>query len=410
MRILFIVPYVPNLVRVRPYNLIKTLSKRGHKIILATLWTSPDEQKDIEAIRPFCEEVVALFLSHKRAYINTLAAFPTHEPLQASYCWHPGLAVLLIKLITDHSAYAPVDLVHIEHLRGVRYGLYLQESMHQEAIKCPPIIWDSVDNISYLFKQASSHSRKLLSRFITHFELARTERYESWLLNRFQRILVTSPKDRQAFIDLNPVNRPVPEIVVIPNGVDLDYFSPDTSVIREPDSLVISGKMSYHANVTMVMDFVNFTLPRILEKRPLVKLWLVGKDPTPELQALVKNPAIEVTGTVADIRPYLRKAALAVAPLTYGTGIQNKVLEAMACATPVVTTPQAISALGVTPGVDVQVGRNPQELSQQILELLGNPHQRETLGWNGRSYVECNHRWDNIVSHLEEVYNGGLSY
>jgi glycosyltransferase involved in cell wall biosynthesis len=175
---------------------------------------------------------------------------------------------------------------------------------------------------------------------------------------------------------------------------------------REPDTLVISGKMSYHANVTMCLNFVSRVMPLIWAKRPSVKLWLVGKDPTKELQALRENPAITVTGTVADIRPYLLRANLAVTPLTYGVGIQNKVLEAMACGTPVVSTPQAVSALSAVDRRDVAVANSPEELASTILRLVDDPDQCARLGLNGRKYVEENHCWDEIAAHLEEVYYG----
>ena len=100
---------------------------------------------------------------------------------------------------------------------------------------------------------------------------------------------------------------------------------------------------------------------------------LVGKDPTPELVNLGKNPAIQVTGTVEDIRPYLHKATMAVTPITYGAGIQNKVLEAMACGLPVVSSPQAVSALTVNPGQDLLVAEDPDEFANAVVSLLDDP-------------------------------------
>ena len=97
---------------------------------------------------------------------------------------------------------------------------------------------------------------------------------------------------------------------------------------------------------------------------------------------------------------------MAVAPLTYGVGIQNKVLEAMACGTPVVSTPQAVSALAAVPARDVVVAKSPQELASAILSLLDDPERSARLGRNGRKYVEDHHSWGEITAHLEEVYYG----
>jgi glycosyltransferase involved in cell wall biosynthesis len=317
----------------------------------------------------------------------------------------------LRSLITAQPATKEFDLVHVEHLRGARYGLALEErrtgaSSSRSGKKYPPVVWDSVDNISLLFRQSSQQSRRLSSRLIARLELPKTERYEAWLSKQFSHILVTSNNDRNAFLAMQSDQKAQTEISVIPNGVDIDFFAPNPGIIRQTETLVISGKMSYHANVTMVLNFVSQVMPLIWAKRPAVKLWIVGKDPTPQLRDLEKNPAIQVSGTVPDIRPYLQKATLAIAPLTYGVGIQNKVLEAMACATPVITSQQAVSALSAIAGQDIAVCRSPEEFATSILRLLDDSVEREQLGRRGRKYVEKNHRWADIAAHLEEVYHG----
>lgn len=398
---------------VRSYNLIKSLANRGHQISLATLWSDKSDLVDIERLRPFCSKILSFPLPRWRSYQNSILALLKQDPLQSIYCWNPEMARSLDTLIDNQAGQSPIDLIHIEHLRGVRYGLSLEKNRNSKTASAgrafPPIVWDSVDNISLLFRQSSVHSRRLFSRLITRLELSKTEQYEAWLSHRFSRILVTSCNDKKAFLDLQPGKSDTTEICVIPNGVDISFFEPGPADMRQKDTLVISGKMSYHANVTMCLDFVNKVMPMVWAKRPQVKLWLVGKDPTPELRSLGNHPAIKVTGTVADISPYLQQASLAVAPLTYGVGIQNKVLEAMACATPVVASPQAVSALSIVPGEDVAVAQSPQEFSSVIMGLLDNSTERERLGLRGRKYVEENHRWADIAEKLEEVYYGVLS-
>jgi glycosyltransferase involved in cell wall biosynthesis len=164
--------------------------------------------------------------------------------------------------------------------------------------------------------------------------------------------------------------------------------------------------MSYHANVTMALFVAEEVMPRVWERRPDAKLVIVGKNPTREIVSLAQNPAITVTGTVPDIRPYLQRATLAAAPIAYGAGIQNKILEAMACGTPVVTTPQAVAALSVIPGRDLLVAADSKGLAEGILCFLDNPDRQRAIGESGRLYVELNHDWDNIAAQLEEIYNG----
>ncbi len=401
MRIFFIVPYVPNLIRVRPYNLIRNLTSQGHQVTVMTL--STNEAAEVEKLKDFCSRVYAFELPTWRSLFNAFTALPGDWPLQASYCWNPFLADSSIELLGGASNDGPFDVIHIEHLRGARYGLNLLEHIEKSNLKIP-IVWDSVDCITYLFEQACTLSQDTLNRWVTRFELERTRQFESYLVSRFEQVLVTSEKDRHALVSLNQSHGKKARVTVLPNGVDLSYFQPDEGRPRETETLVVSGKMSYHANVTMVKYLVNKIMPIVWERKPGVKLWIVGKNLPNEIRELAKNPAITITGTVADIRPYLQSATLAVAPVTYGAGIQNKILEAMACATPVVTTPQAIVALDVQPGRDLLVGGSPAEISEKILLLLEDPDQRRKIGENGRRLVEKNHNWGVITARLTGIY------
>ncbi|MBI4927031.1 MAG: glycosyltransferase [Anaerolineae bacterium] len=394
MKILFVVPYVPNLVRVRPYNLLRGLAERGHELTLATLTVSPQDRADLDALRPVCRQVLALDLPRWRSLVNCLMALPSSAPLQAAYCRSAELAHSI-----DQAG--DFDVAHVEHLRGAWFGLQL---LGRPATRRLPVVWDSVDSISLLFRLAAERSRKRTSRWLTRFELGRTQRYEPWLAQQFDRTLVTSQRDLEEYERLLGAQALKKPIKVLPNGVDLEYYTADGIAAREPASLIISGKMSYHANVSMALHFTEHILPLVQQQRPDVKLYLVGKDPTPELLALTHNPAVQVTGTVPDIRPYLRKAAVAVTPVTYGAGIQNKVLEAMACELPVVSSSQAVSALKVAPGVDLMVADDPAEFAGAVVRLLDEPKLRDQVGRAGRAYVERNHRWSAIAVELEEVY------
>jgi polysaccharide biosynthesis protein PslH len=399
MKVLFIVPYVPDLVRVRPYNLIRNLTALGHQVTVATLWTNHADKTAAEGLRANCHTLIVQKVNRLQTLLSCVATIPTSKPLQAAYSWQPKLARQLTSLVSQEK----FDVVHVEHLRGSRYGLFVKSLINSNQ-KQLPIVWDSVDCISLLFRQAAKKSRNIASRFMTGFETNRTYQYERWLIGQFNRILVTSPVDKHAFESMRNTSKGRPEISVIPNGVDLDYFRPVESGAREPATLVLSGKMSYHANVAMAMHLVHEILPIIWSQNPEVKLWIVGKDPPQSIIKLAQNPAIQVTGTVDDIRPYLQKATMAVAPITYGAGIQNKVLEAMACGTPVITTTQAISALSIRPDEDALIADEPVKFAESIIGLLKNPNQQREVGQAGRRYVEENHRWIDITSNLEQIY------
>src|SRR5262249_7344508 len=151
-------------------------------------------------------------------------------------------------------------------------------------------------------------------------------------------------------------------VTQIKNGVDLVTFrAADRS--REPDAIVFTGKMSYHANATAARFFAREVFPVVRSVRPSAKLYIVGSDPPPDLRSLGKEPGIEVTGYVANIAPYLGRAAVAVAPMVVKVGTQLKILEAMAAGMPVVSTPAGTEGLAAEAGRDLLVGATPHELA-----------------------------------------------
>ncbi len=398
MNILFICPYAPTPIRSRPFNLLKFLLRRGHNILLATVYENETERQSLEYLASCGVRVVAEPHSKPEIMVNLARALLTGKPLQARYSWNRRLWQQVKHILTLEVG--SWDIIHIEHLRGAQYGISIQaECPHINSV--PPIIWDSVDNITLLFEQAAHTSRSGFGKWVTRFELPRTRRFERDIAGRFPRLLVTSPVDRQAFerLGVDPT-----KITILSNGVDLDYFSP-MNIARRPRQIVFSGKLSYHANITAALYLVQEIMPLVWPAIPEAEVILVGKDPPGELSHIAQNePRVKVTGYVPDIRPYLRQASVAVAPLLYGAGIQNKVLEAMACATPVVANPQAVSAISAIPGQDILVEDTTSGLAQAIIKLLNDPVLGAVIGRNGRQYVTTYHDWNTIAANLESIY------
>jgi glycosyltransferase involved in cell wall biosynthesis len=408
MNILFVVPYVPSKIRVRPYSWIRYLSKQGHRITLFTICTNSGDHEALQELREYCDSIHQVDLPGWRSLVNCVLALPTRQPLQAVYSWDASLAERLYSSANQDGSNGSFDIIHVEHLRGARYGLDYIDRAGERAMRLP-VVWDSVDSISLLFRQAMVQSRSLFSRGVTRFELGRTEKYEGWLVDQFDNVLVTSSHDKQALQALGNGKGSGKQINVLPNGVDLEYFTPDSAGERQEKMVVLSGKMSYHANVTMVVEFIEHIMPLVWRQHADVKVWIVGKDPPSNLQAYAENPNVYVTGTVDDIRPYLRKAAVSASPIPYGAGIQNKVLEAMACGTPVVASEQAVSALDIQFDREVVVGRNSAEIAEKLVALLDSPQKRAEVGMAGRAYVERNHDWSAITEKLAEIYDESLT-
>ncbi len=387
MRLLFVSPYLPSLIRVRPYNFLKALVNRGNAVTLMALQPPGDEGEALPELRRLCEAVHVIPHSKTQTLMNAARALPTRYPIQAAYSRSSGFA----RAAQEVLARGRFDAAHIEHLRG---------AVLAESLSGLPTVYDSVDSISLLFGKVLQDAPSLKSRLIAMLDLERTRRFEGTLTQRFNQVTVTSEADRNALIELGSDGR---RITTIPNGVDLDYFHPQP-LERDPLRLVFTGKMSYHANVAAVEDLVQKIMPLVWAQQPDVRLYIVGKDPTPAVQALGHTKGVIVTGSVPDLRPHLAQAAVAVSTVRYGVGIQNKVLEAMAMQTPVVCSAQASSALKTQNGRDLLVGDTPEAIARHILELLASADLRQAVGLAGRQYVENCHSWDSAAARLEALY------
>jgi glycosyltransferase involved in cell wall biosynthesis len=243
-------------------------------------------------------------------------------------------------------------------------------------------------------------STQRASRLMTRLELGRTRNYERKMGKRFARTVVVSETERAAFCEM--LGADCARVDVVPNGVDLDMFAP-SDIMRDPATILLTGKMSYHANVTAAFFLLDEIMPRVWRTLPRARVCIVGQNPPLELVKRA-NSQIEITGTVPSMRAYLNRASVACAPIRYGAGTQNKVLEAMACGTAVVATPQAIDALSAKPNEDVLVAADAEELGAQLVRVLTDRSLRTQLEHKGRHYVETHHQWAESTRILTETY------
>jgi glycosyltransferase involved in cell wall biosynthesis len=193
----------------------------------------------------------------------------------------------------------------------------------------------------------------------------------------------------------------------VPNGVDLEYFRP-LDRPPDPNTIVFSGKMSYHANVTAALYFVQHIFPLIRASKPAARLRIVGSNPPHAIQALPADPNIEVTGHVADLRQYVGSANVAVCPVTVKVGIQNKLLEAMAMGVPIVSTELGMEGLSTTAGQELLVGRHPAEFAAHVVQLFDDSSLARRMGAAGRHYVERHHRWAGAAEAFEREYAAAI--
>ncbi len=394
LRVLFITPYVPNSLRTRPLHFLKVLAPH-HEITLLTPVFSQEEANEASQLSSSIPglKIQSVPLSKWQARLNCLSALSQGWPMQARYCYSPAFVETARRLAGS----GDFDLVHIEHLRASYVG---QELTRLEV----PVVFDSVDCISLLVERTLRHG-PLKNKMLSRVELGATRRYERRLMSEggLNQVYATSQEDAEALEQLGQVR---PETVqVVPNGVDVNFFLPPPSdLLREPRSVIFSGKMSYHANATAARYLAKHIWPLVRREEQQAQLWIVGSQPPKDLQNLSGKHGIQVTGYVPDLPAYLRRASLAVAPMIYKVGIQNKVLEAMACATPVITNPEVAEPIVGQAGLEV--GRanphQPARFAAAIVELLQDRAKARGLGEAGRALVVREYTWERAARRLEE--------
>jgi polysaccharide biosynthesis protein PslH len=405
MRILFVTPHPSSRIRVRGYEFLTQLQSE-HEVTVMTQCRSEQEHADVEALRQQGLTVGVVQETKREAMLRSGLALFSAQPLQVAYARSARFTQAIRELCRQRT----FDVIHVEHLRGIA-------SMEQIA-DLGPLVWDAVDCISLLFKYAARSGPSLSVRAVASLEQKRTQHYEARIVQRLRHIAVTSEHDRQALTDLHRHHTGDhlssdealgARITVLPNGVDLDYFCPLNQEKRR-FNIVFSGKMSYHANVATALYLYQQIMPLIWQQQPEATLTIVGSKPPKSLQLLARDPRVEVTGYVSDMRPYIRRAEIMLSPMVYSVGIQNKVLEAMALGVPVVISAQAAGALGARPGRDLLVAGSTQEFADATLHLMNDASLRTSLGQFGRAYVEQHHDWHVLTSKLVEIYRQAIAH
>jgi glycosyltransferase involved in cell wall biosynthesis len=253
------------------------------------------------------------------------------------------------------------------------------------------------------FTRLARHSRSVTRRLFYKHEAKASYREETEAWRNQDAILCTSRRDYDI------IDRHVPSIqkFVIPNGVDVSYFSPGDDGV-EPFSMAFTGTMNYPPNTDGMLFFLDRVFPEVLKSIPQAKLYVVGSAPPRELQRR-SSQNIVVTGFVDDVRPFIRRAGVYVVPLQSGGGTRLKLLEALAMRKPVVTTSVGCEGIDVIHNESVMIADDPDEFAATLIELLRVPARGFRLAENGHEIVRRNYDWSLIGPRLQEAYRSALS-
>jgi len=390
MNILYIchrLPYPPNKgEKIRAFHQLRYLSTR-HTIHLACLVDDAEDLQHVEALERYCASIDMVYRPKIGAKLLALRALCTHQPLSVASFYSSALARkvrrrLAVEKVDRIVVFSSAMTVYVHHVSGI------------------PKVMDFVDADSEKWRLFADYHPWILS-WVYRLEACRLARHEVEVARFFDHAIFVTDRDAHILQERVP-DRP---ISVIPNGVDLEYFTPpqNKETATEPPALVFTGMMDYFPNVDAVNYFCHEVFPLVREVVPAVQLYIVGRNPTQQVRQLSRQPNVIVTGAVPDVRPYLVQAWVAVAPLRIARGVQNKILEAMAMGLPVVGTPAALQGTWATTTDGVRIAESPRVFARDLVTLLEDHALRRQCGLQARRYVQEHHQWDEHNARLEAL-------
>jgi sugar transferase (PEP-CTERM/EpsH1 system associated) len=386
VKILFLthrLPFPPNHgAKIRPFHLIKHLGRR-HEVTVASLIRSAEEARASAKLRIHCSSILAARTGELRSWWFAAARVPTRTPLSIGYFHSPRLAALLRTELARHR----YDLIWV-HCSSVARYLAAVSGITKVLDFC------DMDSQKWL---AYAAARRFPLSMGYRLEGRRLERTEGELLRRFDLCTCSTPAELET---LRSHGAATP-IDWFPNGVDSDYFAPADTY--NSDTICFVGNMAYFPNQQSVLRFCADVLPALRAHRPGIRFLIVGSDPSRAIRRLADGSAVVVTGSVADVRPYVRSAALSVAPLQIARGTLNKVLESLAMGVPVVASPAAMNGIDATPGEHLLIANGPHELLQAILRLLDDRRERQRLAAAGRARMLSHHTWERSMQRVDHL-------
>ncbi len=377
-------PYPPHTGdKVRAFHIAQHLAKH-HTVTLGSLSDEPNVAWAIEQLRPTLGDIEVEDFSRRWKRIVALGALLTGGSATISYF----NSARLRRRLTRRLHAERYDLLYISSSSMAQYA---------ESVPDIPLLVDFVDVDSDKWLQ---YGRQLgfPRGWIYSLEGRRLRVHEREAARRATCAVVATEAEATLLRELSSSRA----VSVVPNGVDLEYFTPIADPCRAP-VVVFTGAMDYFPNMDAVTWFSQAILPTIRTAIPGVQFLIVGKNPASSVRRLARSPGIHVTGTVPDVRPLLAGAALSVAPLRIARGVQNKVLEAMAAGLPVVATPKAHEGITAVAGRDLFVEHEPDRFAKSVIALLDDTTLRAEVGLRARRFVEINYSWEATFRRLDKL-------
>ena len=390
-RILYVthrVPYPPDRGdRIRTWHVLKYLAGRAD-VDLVCLADEPTSDTTMQELRQVTHQLAVIPHAGRSRYLRGAFSMLCGRTVTEGLFDSPKLAAVLQ-----------------QWNKSITWDAVMASSSGIARYLFPPFVradvkrWvDLIDIDSQKWLDYAKASRFPMS-MVYRTEGHRLRNVERNLAETCDRLLVVSAAERDLFLSFCPTDR----IAAVSNGVDYHYFAPQPETHCEPHSCVFVGVMNYRPNADAVIWFARTIWPQIRQRYPQSKFYVVGKSPTPDVQALQSIAGIQVTGSVPDVRPWLMRSTCVVVPLRIARGVQNKVLEAMACGRPVVCSPEPLKGLAAESGTHLLKADTPDEWVTAMSRIFDAPQLQTQLGTAAVSWVKRQFSWDAALAMLNEL-------
>jgi sugar transferase (PEP-CTERM/EpsH1 system associated) len=388
MKILFLanrVPYPPfRGDKLKIFNLAKRLAGK-HELHLLTFAQTEEDMGYKDELEKIFKEVHLVYLPKWKSALKCITGAWDSRPLQVLYFQSAEMQGQLDSLLSLHK----YDAVHVQHLR---MSPYLSQR------KDIPRILDLPDAFSLYWERRKTVKRGMITALFENIEQERVLKYER-ILKEYNLALACSSEDLTYLERIHHSDN----LRLLPNGVDLETFSPRGHDYGHNETILFTGNMDYAPNVDAVVYFAQTILPLIRLKCPSVQFVIAGQRPVKKVLALAGNK-VTITGFVQDLAAMYNSASVVVAPLRFGAGTQNKVLEAMAMGVPVVCSHIGFGGLGIKSGEGAIMQREPTAFANSVIEVLSSTDMRRKIGEEGMKVVRTKFDWDIIALTLEGYF------
>lgn len=389
------IPYPPHKGdKIRAFHLLVHLSQH-FDIYLASFVDEPGDWAGVAEVNKYCRETFFRPLKPGLAKLRSLTGLLRREALSLPYYADSRLQAWVARRCATHN---------IRH--ALVYSSTMAQFLPEGGEDLQRKVIDFVDVDSDKWRQYAAKKPWPLS-WLYRREARLLQHCEQGLAARFDASLFVSASEAALFQDLSPAT--AHKTSFYNNGVDCDYFDPNSpaeALAQNPfpvdsQALVFTGAMDYWPNVDAVTWFAHSVLPDLRKSHPSLIFYIVGSNPTPSVQELAQLPGISVTGRVPDVRPYLKHALAAVAPMRLARGVQNKVLEGMAMALPVLVSRMGLEGIDAEPGQHILLADSPEDYLSGIAALLDG--QYPALGAQARARVQSLFNWDQTLPAVVEL-------